>query len=90
MALIEAFPAALSWHDLTYGDLQKQTGVSLPAPESDLITLLTLHPEIVPKMQQWIDAAKQLVLDALNMTLATRRPRGVIHHSDQGSQLILK
>src|SRR5690348_16758407 len=30
--------------------------------------------------------AKQLVLDALNMTLATRRPRGVIHHSDQGSQ----
>ena len=30
--------------------------------------------------------AKQLVLDALNMALATRRPRGVIHHSDQGSQ----
>ena len=28
----------------------------------------------------------QLVLDALNMALATRRPRGVIHHSDQGSQ----
>ena len=28
--------------------------------------------------------AKQLVLDALNMALATRRPTGVIHHSDQG------
>jgi putative transposase len=30
--------------------------------------------------------AKQLVLDALNMALAIRRPRDVIHHSDQGSQ----
>ena len=30
--------------------------------------------------------AKQLVIDALNMALVTRRPRGVIHHSDQGSQ----
>ena len=30
--------------------------------------------------------AKQPVLDALNMALATRRPRQVIHHSDQGSQ----
>jgi putative transposase len=30
--------------------------------------------------------AKQLVIDALNMALATRRPRDVIHHSDQGSQ----
>ena len=30
--------------------------------------------------------AKQLVIDALNMALGTRRPRGVIHHSDQGSQ----
>ena len=26
------------------------------------------------------------MLDALNMALATRRPSGVIHHSDQGSQ----
>ena len=34
--------------------------------------------------------AKQLVLDALNMALATRRPTGVIHHSDQGSQAGLK
>ena len=31
--------------------------------------------------------ATQLVLDALNMALVTRRPRRVIHHSDQGSQL---
>ena len=30
--------------------------------------------------------ARQLVLDALNMALLTRQPRGVIHHSDQGSQ----
>jgi putative transposase len=30
--------------------------------------------------------ATQLVLDALEMALATRRPKGVIHHSDQGSQ----
>ncbi len=28
----------------------------------------------------------QLVLDALDMALGQRRPRGVIHHSDQGSQ----
>jgi putative transposase len=28
----------------------------------------------------------QLVLDALNMALWHRRPDGVIHHSDQGSQ----
>src|SRR5262252_2727900 len=27
-----------------------------------------------------------VVLDALNMALAMRRPKGVIHHSDQGSQ----
>ena len=30
--------------------------------------------------------ATQLVLDALNMALATRRPNNVIHHSDQGAQ----
>src|SRR5260370_10338337 len=28
----------------------------------------------------------ELVLEALNMALAQRRPRGVIHHSDHGSQ----
>jgi putative transposase len=28
----------------------------------------------------------ELVLTALNMALAVRKPRGVIHHSDQGSQ----
>jgi putative transposase len=28
----------------------------------------------------------QLVLDALNMAVGQRRPSGVIHHSDQGSQ----
>ena len=30
--------------------------------------------------------ATRIVLDALDMALATRRPDGVIHHSDQGSQ----
>jgi putative transposase len=30
--------------------------------------------------------ATQLVLDALEMALTARRPKGVIHHSDQGSQ----
>src|SRR3569623_34977 len=28
----------------------------------------------------------ELVMDALNMALGQRRPRDVIHHSDQGSQ----
>ena len=28
----------------------------------------------------------ELVLEALNMALAQRRPAGVIHHSDQGAQ----
>lgn len=32
------------------------------------------------------DLKAQLVLDALNMALAQRRPVAVIHHSDQGSQ----
>jgi len=30
--------------------------------------------------------ATRLVVDALEMAVATRRPNGVIHHSDQGSQ----
>jgi putative transposase len=28
----------------------------------------------------------ELVLDALEMAIGQRRPRAVIHHSDQGSQ----
>ena len=28
----------------------------------------------------------QIVLDAMNMAIAQRRPKNVIHHSDQGSQ----
>jgi putative transposase len=31
-----------------------------------------------------------LVLDALNMAIAQRKPHGVIHHSDQGSQAGLR
>ena len=34
--------------------------------------------------------ATQLVFDALNMALLMRQPKGVIHHSDQGSQAGLK
>ena len=37
----------------------------------------------------WAMAAhmrKELVLDALNMAIFRRKPRGVVHHSDQGSQ----
>jgi predicted outer membrane lipoprotein len=41
-------------------DLQKDLGVPLPGSETDLISALTLHPELVPKMQQWLDAARQL------------------------------
>ena len=33
-----------------------------------------------------LDLKTQLVLDALNMALTQRRPTGVIHHADQGSQ----
>ncbi len=32
------------------------------------------------------DLKARLVIDAMNMAIAQRRPRGVIHHSDQGSQ----
>lgn len=32
------------------------------------------------------DLKAQLVLDALNMAIGQRRPKNVIHHSDQGSQ----
>jgi putative transposase len=32
------------------------------------------------------DMSAELVLKALNMALQQRKPRGVIHHSDQGSQ----
>ncbi len=32
------------------------------------------------------DLRTQLVLDALDMAVTTRRPADVVHHSDQGSQ----
>ena len=32
------------------------------------------------------DMATPLVTDALDMAIARRRPKGVIHHSDRGSQ----
>ena len=37
-----------------------------------------------------VQMTADLVLSALNMTLHTRRPESVIHHSDQGSQLGFK
>jgi cell division protein FtsX len=46
--------------DDTLLNLQKDLGLPLPATEGDLITLLTLHPEEVGKMKQWIDTARQL------------------------------
>ena len=44
----------------SFADLQKELGVPLPAGEGDLIPLLTRHPDQVPKMQRWIDAARKL------------------------------
>ena len=48
----------------TFGDpllnLQKDLGLPLPATEGDLITLLTLHPEEIGKLKQWLDTARQL------------------------------
>jgi hypothetical protein len=41
-------------------ELQKDLGVPLPGSETDLTNALTLHPELVPKMKQWLDAARQL------------------------------
>jgi transposase InsO family protein len=36
--------------------------------------------------QLWVtDMTSELVIAALNMALLTRKPQGVIHHSDQGS-----
>jgi predicted lysophospholipase L1 biosynthesis ABC-type transport system permease subunit len=44
----------------TLADLQKSLGVPLPAPESDLVTLLTIHPETIPTMRRWIADATAL------------------------------
>jgi hypothetical protein len=41
-------------------DLQKDLGVALPGSETDLTNALTLHPELVGKMQQWLSVARQL------------------------------
>jgi putative ABC transport system permease protein len=44
----------------SFGELQKDLGVPLPASENDLIVLLTNHPDDVVKMQQWLATAGQL------------------------------
>ncbi len=48
----------------TFGDplvnLQRDLGLQLPATEGDLITLLSLHPEEIGKLRQWLDTARQL------------------------------
>jgi len=52
-------------------------------------TLLFLLDVFSRKVVGWAFGQRQtadLVLAALNMALQTRRARGVIHHSDQGSQ----
>ncbi len=51
--------------------------------------LAVVHDACSRRIVGWSMAstlAAKLVLDALDMALATRRPKDVIHHSDQGSQ----
>jgi cell division protein FtsX len=43
----------------SFADLQKELGLPLPASDADLVTLLSNHPEEIPKMQQWLAAARQ-------------------------------
>jgi ABC-type antimicrobial peptide transport system permease subunit len=40
--------------------LQRDLGLPLPGSENDLITALSLHPELIATMRDWIDAARQL------------------------------
>jgi ABC-type antimicrobial peptide transport system permease subunit len=42
------------------GDLQRDLGLPLPGPENDLVMAMSLHPELVATMREWIDAARQL------------------------------
>ena len=51
-----------------------------------LAVVLDVFSRLIVGWSMATSLAKQLVIDALNMALVTRRPRGVIHHSDQGSQ----
>ncbi len=51
-----------------------------------LAVVLDAHSRRIVGWSMATRLATQLVLDALNMALVTRRPNGVIHHSDQGSQ----
>jgi hypothetical protein len=51
-------PARVFGDSLT--DLSRELEMPLPASETDLIALLTRHPDQVAKMQQWIAVARQL------------------------------
>jgi predicted lysophospholipase L1 biosynthesis ABC-type transport system permease subunit len=56
--VIRLEPATVLGSSLT--DLQKELGMPLPGSESDLITAMTIHPELVATMRQWITAARRL------------------------------
>ncbi len=51
-----------------------------------LAVVLDVYSRRIVGWAMGCDLKTQLVLDALNMALGQRRPRNVIHHSDQGSQ----
>lgn len=42
------------------GDLHKELGRPLPAPQGELLALLARQPQYVATMRQWIEAARQL------------------------------
>ena len=44
----------------SFSDWQKDLGLPLPASEPDLESLLSNHPEAIPRMQQWLSVARQL------------------------------
>jgi putative ABC transport system permease protein len=44
----------------SFSDLQRTLGLPLPGPENDLITAMTLHPELITSMRQWLEIARQL------------------------------
>jgi predicted lysophospholipase L1 biosynthesis ABC-type transport system permease subunit len=41
-------------------EIQHEIGLSLPGSENDLTVAMSLHPELIAKMRQWIAAARQL------------------------------
>jgi putative transposase len=62
------------------------TGVPTAAGLLYLAVVVDVFSRRVVGWSMSTDLRSQLVLDALDMALAQRKPRGVIHHSDQGCQ----